>query len=82
MNQNNSTEQTDFPLTESKKQTDFSYLTFLKKLKDPNTIYRYYLKKRLKRLIEKEKAARFFNNSFLFYDLINWRKQKWTTAKS
>ena len=59
-NQNNST-----------KQTDFSFSTFIEKLKDPNTINLYYLKKRLKRLIEKEKAARVFNNSFSFYDLIN-----------
>lgn len=60
MNQNNST-----------KQTNFSFLTFLENSKDPNTIYQYYLKERIKRLIEKEKAARVFNNSFSFYDLIN-----------
>ena len=59
-NQNNST-----------KQTDFSFSTFIEKLKDPNTINLYYLKKRLKRLIEKEKASRVFNNSFSFYDFIN-----------
>jgi len=59
-NQNNST-----------KQTDFYFSTLLEKLKDPNIIYRYYLKKRLKRLIEEEKAARFFNNSLSFYDFIN-----------
>ena len=59
-NQNNSTEQTDFPLTK-----------YLKNSKDPNTINLYRLKKRLKRLIEKEKAARVFNNSLSFYDLIN-----------
>lgn len=60
MNQNNST-----------KQTNFSFSTFLENSKDPNTIYQYYLKKRIKRLIEKEKATRVFNNSFSFYDLIN-----------
>ena len=59
-NQNNST-----------KQTDFSFSTFLENSKDPNTIYQYYLKKRLKQLIEKEKAARVFNNSLSFYDFIN-----------
>lgn len=59
-NQNNSTKQTDFPLTK-----------YLKNSKDPNTIYHYYLKEQIKRLIEKEKAARVFNNSFSFYDLIN-----------
>lgn len=53
------------------KQTNFSFLTFLEKLKDPNTIYRYYLKERVKRLIEKEKEIRVFNNSLSFYDLIN-----------
>ena len=62
-NQNNST-----------KQTDFSFSTFLENLKDPNAIYQYYLKKRVKRLIEEEKAARFFNNTLSFYDLINKRK--------
>ena len=60
MNQNNST-----------KQTNFSFSTFIEKLKDPNTINLYYLKKRLKRLIEEEKTARFFNNTLSFYDFIN-----------
>ena len=59
-NQNNST-----------KQTDFSFSTFLKNSKDPNTINLYYLKKRIKRLIEKEKEVRVFNNSLSFYDFIN-----------
>lgn len=59
-NQNNST-----------KQTDFSFSTFLENLKDPNVIYQYYLKEQIKRLIEKEKEVRVFNNSFSFYDLIN-----------
>lgn len=71
MNQNNSTEQTDFPLTKSEKQTDCSFSIFLENLKDSNTIYLYYLKKRVKRLIEEEKAARVFNNVLSFYDFID-----------
>lgn len=69
---NNPTEQTDFPLTkQSEKQIDPFFSTFLENLEDLNTINLYCLKRRIKWLIEKEKAARFFNNSPSFYDFIN-----------